>query len=253
MKRESTLPALAILFANLTVPVPVLGHSFDSWQGQETSHFAILATSQEPGTHEILVRLETARVFFERTGLGKESPQLSILALDSASQADVYRVNRAAYAFYQRTREGDFVVMRDLRPEHFPVAVHEYTHFVLEHAGFHLPLWLNEGLAEFYSTLAAHDGGQVVIGEAPAGREDTLATQRWMDMSTLVAVNHDSPYYQQQEKMLLFYAQSWATVHMLVLDPQYEAGLHKIPADGFQPAPQRRGLCIRLPQRSQSG
>ena len=132
-------------------------------------------------------------------------------------------MNPAAYAFYQKTREGDFVVMRDLMPEHFPVAVHEYTHFVVEHAGLRLPLWLNEGLADFYSTLSAHKA-QVILGEAPAGRQETLASQSWLDWQTLMAVDHESPYYREPQKMLLFYAQSWAMVHMLALDPEYDGG-----------------------------
>jgi len=213
----------------LVLPVLGLGRSIEGWQGCETSHFAIYGGSQENGgAREILSQLETARVFFERSGLANSgnTPQLNILALESAKESEIYRVNPAAYAFYQRTREGDFVVMRDLAPEHFPVAVHEYTHFVVEHAGLKLPLWLNEGMADFYSTVAERKS-QVILGTAPSGRESTLNSHRWIEWNTLTAVDHDSPYYRQADKMLLFYAQSWAMVHMLAMDSQYEAGFSK--------------------------
>lgn len=224
MRLTYSFATLAILTLSLEVPVvPAFGRSIDSWQGVESSHFAIYTSNQNSdGGRDILGRLETARIFFERTGLAS-TPQLNILAFESAKDADVYRVNPAAYAFYQRTREGDFVVMRDLAPEHFPVAIHEYTHFVVEHAGLKLPLWLNEGLADFYSTLEPRET-QVLLGVSPNGRERTLNSHHWLDWSTLVAVEHDSPYYRENDKMLLFYAQSWAMVHMLALDPQYEAG-----------------------------
>ena len=213
---------------SLSVPVLSSGRSMESWQGQATSHFAIYTSAQEDRSSDILGRLEGARVFFEKSGLANPAatPHLSILAIGSNKDYDVYRLNPAAYAFYQRTREGDFVVMRDLAPEHVSVAVHEYTHFVVEHAGLKLPIWLNEGLADFYSTVEAR-GNQVVIGAAPSGREDTLSRNRWMDWNSLVAVDHDSPYYRQNDKMLLFYAQSWAMVHMLALDAEYEAGFEK--------------------------
>ncbi len=224
MRTPAPFTTLAILTLSLQVSVPALSRSVDSWQGLETSHFAIYTSNQtSDGGRDILGRLETARIFFERTGLAASTPQLNILAFESGKDADVYRVNPAAYAFYQRTREGDFVVMRDLAREHFPVAVHEYTHFVVEHAGLKLPLWLNEGLADFYSTLEARKT-QVLLGASPDGRERTLSSHRWIDWATLISVEHNSPYYRESDKMLLFYAQSWAMVHMLALDPEYEAG-----------------------------
>jgi Flp pilus assembly protein TadD len=126
-----------------------------------------------------------------------------------------------AFAFYQRTREGDFVFMRSLEPKNYSVVVHEYTHFIAEHAGLKLPIWLNEGLADFYSTMESREA-QVIVGTAPPGREATLHGQNWMDWHTLTEVDRESPYYRQPEKMLLFYSQSWAFVHMLALNTAYE-------------------------------
>ncbi len=45
-----------------------------------------------------------------------------------------------------------------------------------------------------------------------------------MNWNVLFAVDHDSPYYNVPDKMALFYAQSWALVHMLELSPAYSAG-----------------------------
>ena len=204
-----------------------MSKTLSGWHGTETAHFAIYSTQDSDlnSERQVLTRLESARLFFEKTGLltSAAAPQLNILTLGSQSDADIYRVNPAAYAFYQRTREGDFVVTRDLAPQHQTVTVHEYTHFVMEHAGFKLPLWLNEGVADFYSTVESRKS-QIVLGIAPSGRDEALASSRWIDWATLVAVDHDSPYYRQADKMFLFYAQSWAMVHMLALDPQYAAG-----------------------------
>jgi len=190
--------------------------------GRATSHFAIYTTDPHDGGQSILGRLEAARLFFEQTGwAAKDRPvQLSILAFGSSREYESYGLNPSAYAFYQRTRDGDYVVMRDLEPEHFGVAVHEYTHFVVEHTGLDLPLWLNEGIADLYSTVECHKS-QVLVGIAPEGRLETLSRRRWMDWSTLASVDRDSAYYQQTDKMLLFYAQSWALTHMLAMDPAY--------------------------------
>ncbi len=229
MRKNSSLANLASLFLAILVPVPSIARPAQGWLGTETSHFALYTDSQDAAAQrELLSRLETARNFFASNGLaaGANGPQLNILAFESAKDADIYRVNPAAYAFYQRTREGDFVVMHDLAPQHFPVAIHEYTHFVVEHAGLHLPVWLNEGVADFYSTVQSRNS-EVVLGEAPDGRENTLTSHHWLDWATLTAVDQNSPYYRQADKMLLFYAQSWAMVHMLALDSEYGAGFSK--------------------------
>lgn len=225
----SKIPAiLSLLLLSLKAPVPAFGRQIEPWQGSENAHFAIYTQGQSyDGTRDIWGRLETARLFFERSGLSSNTPQLNILSLDNSSkEAEIYRVNPSAYAFYQRTREGDFVVIRDMEAAHIPVAIHEYTHFVVEHAGLTLPLWLNEGVADFYSTLEARKA-QVLLGSAPCGRENILSSHRWMDWTTLTAVDHESPYYHQADKMLLFYAQSWALVHMLALDAEYEGGFQQ--------------------------
>jgi Flp pilus assembly protein TadD len=228
VRKRLSLTSVACLIVGLNAPGLALGRSTGGWQGKQTSHFAIYTPEEVNGGGEILARLEVARLFFEKIGLTKNpaAPRLSILDLGSRKDYGVYRLNPAAWAFYQRTREGDFVAMRDLAPEHYPVAIHEYTHFVMEHAGLKLPLWLNEGLADFYSTVEARKT-QVSLGTAPDGRLDFLNRYRWLDWATLAAVDHDSPYYREADKMQLFYAQSWALVHMLALDAEYEGGFER--------------------------
>jgi tetratricopeptide (TPR) repeat protein len=116
--------------------------------------------------------------------------------------------------------------MSDLAPEHRQIGVHEYTHFVFEHSGLTLPLWLNEGLADLYSSVAGSQG-HVVLGRAPFGRVYALEKESWIDLGTLLDVGRDSPYYSQPQKMLLFYAESWALTHMLVLSQDYAAAFPK--------------------------
>jgi tetratricopeptide (TPR) repeat protein len=67
----------------------------------------------------------------------------------------------------------------------------------------------------------------VVLGRAPFGRLYTLENQPLINLETLLEVGRDSPYYRQSQKMLLFYAESWALTHMLVLSPDYAAEFPK--------------------------
>jgi Flp pilus assembly protein TadD len=223
----------------LTSAYPALCRTNNDWAGISTPQFVLVTTDRQERGREFLERLEVARQFFEKTGWAKRNSdqRVTILAFNSDKEYYAYHFNPSAYAFYQLTPRGDYVVMRDLAREHFSVAIHEYTHAVVEHSGLNLPLWLNEGLADFYSTIESRRT-KVLLGAPPPGREEILRSRRWMDWATLTSVDQNSPYYQQPEKMLLFYSQSWALVHMLALDPAYADGfprLIKAVSDGASP------------------
>jgi tetratricopeptide (TPR) repeat protein len=226
MRFATSFAALAFLIVGLSLASPI-SPVMSGWTGKATAHFAIFTAHENAGAQELLERLERTRLFFEKMGWpSKDLKQpLRILAFGSEKEFDAYRPISAAFAFYQHTREGDFVLMRSLEPEHYSIVVHEYTHFIVEQSGLKLPLWLNEGLADFYSTMESRNA-QAVFGAPPPGRENTLRSNDWMDWQALSNVDHDSPYYRQLDKMQLFYSQSWALVHLLVLGNTYESKFH---------------------------
>ena len=220
MRSAYCFATLACLTLGLCLASPPAGSCV--WAGLATSYFALFTTDRHENGKDVLELLETARLFFEHSGWAPPDLKqpVDILAFSSGSEFESYRINPGAFAFYQPTRQGDFVIMRALERQHYSVVVHEYTHYVVRQLGYKLPLWLNEGLADFYSTLECHQT-QVVLGYAPPGREDALRRSGWIDWGTMAAVDQHSPYYQQPEKMFAFYAQSWATARLLALDPVY--------------------------------
>jgi len=146
-----------------------------------------------------------------------------IVAFRSEREYLPYRLHDGAFAYYLRSHQLDYIVMQDISPAHHQAAVHEYTHLVLRRLGLTPPLWLNEGLADFYSSLEPR-GNQILVGHTLPGRAALLMTQPWLDMETLVNVTTTSRYYTEPAKMPVFYAQSWALVHMLSLSNTYRAG-----------------------------
>ena len=94
---------------------------------------------------------------------------------------------------------------------------HEYVHLVIDNVSDGLPLWLNEGLAEYYSTFLVDAAGTgALIGRAIPAHLDLLTHRRHLTIPELLAVDADSSAYNEGERQTLFYAQSWALVHMLV-------------------------------------
>lgn len=94
---------------------------------------------------------------------------------------------------------------------------HEYTHLVIRNTSPGIPLWLNEGLAEYYSSFQiGNDGRSVVIGGPIDSHLRVLARERWLPLSTLIATDESSPQYNENSRRSIFYAESWLLVHMLL-------------------------------------
>ena len=94
---------------------------------------------------------------------------------------------------------------------------HEYSHLITVNVVRGLPVWLGEGLAEYYSTFAVRpDGKQAMLGGIIPSHLVHLNTDRLLPLDQLLSVEHDSPLYNEGARRSTFYAQSWALVHMLL-------------------------------------
>ena len=95
------------------------------------------------------------------------------------------------------------------------VAQHEYLHALLEASMPELPLWLNEGLAEYWSTFEVADG--IARAGAPVEAHlDWLEANELMPLDRLFRIAQASSEYHEGDRRGTFYAQSWALVHLLI-------------------------------------
>ena len=144
---------------------------------------------------------------------------MRIVAFRGEKQYQPYRLNEFATAYYTRGRNRDYIVMQDISSEHYPVAIHEYAHFI-EHSGLNPPPWLNEGLAELYSTLTPV-GKKAALGDIIPGRAQTLQNSKWIPLAAVTSADRQSPLYNERDRAGMFYAESWALTHMLFFSPDY--------------------------------
>ncbi len=96
----------------------------------------------------------------------------------------------------------------------YAVIYHEYTHLLLAKSADWIPLWLNEGLAEFYQNTEIHEK-EALLGEPSAENLILLRQNRLLPLATLFAVDEKSPYYHEENKGSIFYAESWALTHLI--------------------------------------
>lgn len=211
------IASLIIVFA---VPVKAA----EQWIKLTTPHFEMYTTNRERKAVEALQIFEEARGFFEEYSPSKTAPDIPvrIIAFKSDKEYKPYTPNPGAAAYYQRGHRRDYIVMQELGPDFYAGAIHEYTHLFIEHLGLTLPLWLNEGLADVYSSLQPK-GKQLMIGAPPPGRLEALRALPPLELRQLLSVNQESPYYTKPEQMAQFYAESWALAHMLSLGKNYKS------------------------------
>ncbi|MDE2755480.1 MAG: hypothetical protein OXI92_02905 [Acidobacteriota bacterium] len=189
-----------------------------NWVRIESPHFELFTNAGERSGRRTILYFEQVRDFFLKTGSVGEVPStpVRIIRFRSPREFDPYRPYKAASAFYMSSPKRDLIVMGTPNRQTKNAAVHEYVHLLVKHSGAEIPVWLNEGLAELYSTLEPQ-GKQVTFGK-PAR---LLGDRKWLPIKELISVDYDSPHFDESDRTKVFYAQSWALTHMLCLSNQY--------------------------------
>jgi tetratricopeptide (TPR) repeat protein len=102
------------------------------------------------------------------------------------------------------------------------IVFHEYLHSVMHMNARWLPVWMDEGIAEFYAYTEFREK-ETLIG-TPTMRFRSLRWDYPIPVETLISVNQRSPYYRDEDKVQNFYAESWALVHYMVFSPAAGSG-----------------------------
>ncbi len=95
-------------------------------------------------------------------------------------------------------------------------AFHEYVHQHLNESVPGAPLWLNEGLAELYGSIQ-FSGNDALLGAPISAYIRLLREQGLIPLKTFFSIGTNSPHYNEDDKTGIFYGQSWALVHYLML------------------------------------
>ncbi len=100
----------------------------------------------------------------------------------------------------------------------FDRVLHDYFHAIAEETIPNAPLWLVEGLAEFYRTVRwSEEGTELQIGRpidalVRLARDDGAR----LNVDQLFAFSPDSDSYDEADREDIFHAQTWVFVHFLM-------------------------------------
>lgn len=119
---------------------------------------------------------------------------------------------------------------------------HETVHHILEsYYSRKLPVWLSEGLAEYYATYSLGPDGRVTFGRALPEQEPLTEAQTWLPMRIVIENLAKYPDFRRASAMppsraqRIYYGQSWALTHFIMDQPEGLARVHRF-VDGWTPA-----------------
>jgi tetratricopeptide (TPR) repeat protein len=229
------LASLLVLFSALC------GSAFASteqWVEVSSPHFTIITDSNDKQGRHLLDQFERMRWMFsvlfpER----KVDPPLPMVVIAAKNQKSFQSIEPAAYlakdqlkigGLFMKTQDKNYVLLRldDEDPHPLAMIYHEYTHLQFSDSADWLPLWLNEGLAEFVQNTEVRDK-DVLLGQTSVDDILYLRQNRLIPMATLFKVDASSPYYHEEEKGSVFYAESWALTHYLIVTDK-QKGTHRV-------------------------
>jgi tetratricopeptide (TPR) repeat protein len=217
---------LAICFSFLLTGAAVAPVSAkDSWTSVRSKNFQLVGNASEKDIRRVGIRLEQFREVFSRlfSTLNLNSPiPTTVIVFKNDESYRPFKPNANTVGYFQPGPDVNYITLRlgdDLHSNQDPFAIifHEYTHLLIKNTSGDVPTWFNEGLAEYYSTFSITDDQKIVMGRPIASHVHLLRENKMLPLRTLFKVDPESPYYNERDKQSIFYAESWALIHYLIL------------------------------------
>ena len=227
MSGKGRPPALLflILFPPLYAGGPLYAES--EWIQVRSPHFTLVSNAGIEAAGEVAVRFEQIRgAFRQALPAAQTDPGQPIVVL---AVKDEESLRELLPQYWERPNsmkpagvflagpERHYVALRlDVQgPTPYRTLYHEYFHLLLRINHPRVPLWLSEGLAEFYAhTRISEDG--IALGLPSQAHVSRLRSEKMLPLRTLFGVDRGSAHYNEAQKASIFYSQAWALTHYLM-------------------------------------
>lgn len=203
---------------NLAIPLP---RAEQQWIRAATPHFRIISSAPEKRTREIAEMLESVSGALRSVNprfdarFGDTTVFLFNRRADSQPYFELLlnqKKTRAPGAFVSHA-DGTAAIIVDAasRLATDRTVKHELMHNILATSGTRLPLWLEEGIAEYFSTTVVL-GDKVILGRPILQHQRMLRLRGVLPMNDVLEARSGSPVTSHA----LFYPQSWAVVDWMM-------------------------------------
>jgi len=220
MKRLS--PSLLTIVCLLLIAFAVPVEAKDKWTKVKSKNFTLIGNGGEKDIRQVATRLEQFREVFTKlfpTVKFVTPVPTTVVVFKDMNSFNPFRPGNVA-GYFQSGEDINYIALTtetygDQTP--YSIIFHEYTHLLVNNSiGDDVPLWFNEGLAEYYSTFSISDDRKVILGNLIGSHLHSLRETKMLPLRTLFTVDHKSAYYNEKNKQNIFYAQSWLLMHYLI-------------------------------------
>ncbi|HTV60564.1 MAG TPA: tetratricopeptide repeat protein [Verrucomicrobiae bacterium] len=189
-------------------------------------NFVIVSNASEKDARKFDVQFEQIRdVFRESLAVANMHPSQVITVLAVKNEDSMRELLPEYWAKGRSHPAGIFVPSRMNMPfaavqmnvpgdNPYHGVYHEYYHSLTVPYLPDLPLWLSEGLAEFFGNTTI-EGDKTILGRPDPDWIAWLKQNQMLPLNVLFNVGYKSPYYSEEGKVSTFYAESWALTHYL--------------------------------------
>lgn len=243
---RSTLVGLAVLAAGCAHVATVRAPVEPQWVELTSRHFTLRTDLPRRQARAALADFEGVYGTLETVAFAGDAPRDRIDVVLFSDEARFAALAPRGAAGYFMPRQPDDPEPRPTIVIHGRMLIagtlvettqrrfrHELTHRFLDHRVRWTPPWLEEGLAEYYSTLKV-DGGDAIVGTLPntkllrvdihssASLVESMTEDR-VDLDDVPTVQQlltaDYATFHDRAHELAYYAGAWTFVHMLLNGP----------------------------------
>jgi len=227
MTRPLTVAPLVFLGLAVLSSTPLPGAKNETWFEARSPNFIVVSNAGEKQARKTAIRFEQIRAVFRRElalASKHESPVITIMAVKDEDSMKAllpeYWIKGHAHPagmFLENMNQYFATIQLDAPGSNpYNTIYHEYFHSLTAPYYPNLPVWVSEGLAEFYGNTQVGDS-EVGMGRPDPDLIVELKQGGLMPLDALFKVDHNSPYYNEQNNISVFYAESWALTHYLMV------------------------------------
>ncbi len=210
-------------------PLPALPRVSRDWKQLQSPHFLVSGNSSGGVLSDTAVHLEIFRDTVSRLfpAVREASPhptRVVVFRNDGAFHEFKPRDPRGrvmdTVAGYLTTHADANYIVLAARPDSAQTArvvLHEFAHYLIHGAAPRVPRWLDEGLADLYSTIQIDEDGRVQFGQPIRGHLARMRRGLILPVDRLLSARGETTIFGDMREQLTFYAQSWALAHYLTL------------------------------------
>jgi len=201
------------------------------WIEVRSPHFRVLSDGSEKQAAGVALAFERLRFLLSQIfpGMRLDSgAPMSVFAVRNAESLahldPAFKFPNAYYfaGFFVPGWERRYAVIRlDTEdPNSYDVVYHEYVHSVVDVNVNRLPVWLSEGIAEFYGSTRFEEG-KVHIGATSHFWKD-LQNTKFLPLDAFLPLSDAE--FEEDSRISTNYLQAWFVTHYLIMGPGMEQG-----------------------------